>query len=69
MTKREAQKHIDWAIKYLKDDIGAGIDRNNKYSKGLAHEGYKGGYLHALYDVSLLLNGVIPNGRIWTGKR
>lgn len=33
----------------------------SKYARGLASEGYTGGYLAALRDVSLLLNGVEPS--------
>lgn len=33
------------------------------YAKGLSHEGYAGGYLQALYDVGIVLNGIQPSTR------
>jgi hypothetical protein len=36
-----------------------------KYVRGLAREGYVGGYQEALMDVLLALNGVTPNRRNW----
>lgn len=38
---------------------------NGFFSRGLANEGYAGGYLQALMDIELALNGVNPNGRYW----
>lgn len=36
---------------------------NDKYARGLAKEGYAGGYAQALMDVTLLLDGVTPQTR------
>jgi len=38
----------------------ATIDRTNMYSRGLAPEGWNAGYIQALSDVSMLLNGADP---------
>ena len=38
---------------------------DSKYARGLAYEGYHGGYIDALNDVELALNGVAPNSRFW----
>lgn len=43
-------------------------DQNSLYSRGLSSEGYDGGYMQALQDVLLFMNGNIPNSRygyIW----
>jgi len=38
------------------------------YARGLASEGYAGGYRDALNDVLLLLNGVAPSTRGYWSK-
>lgn len=35
------------------------------FASGLASEGWNGGYVAALNDVLLLLNGVIPDRSFW----
>lgn len=43
-------------------------NRDNLYQHGLSSEGYAGGYMQALSDVVLFMNGVVPNSRyehIW----
>jgi hypothetical protein len=50
------------------NDIVKATDRNSKYSVGLAYEGYRGGYLAALQDVELALNGAIPSRNGWWEK-
>lgn len=41
-----------------------------KYARGLAYEGWSGGYLAALRDVLLLLDGVKPNTRnYWESEK
>jgi len=39
------------------------------YARGLASEGYNGGYRDALSDVLLFLNGVRPNRNGWWEPR
>jgi hypothetical protein len=53
------QQKLEVAIANVKQDIESSTDRSSKYSSGLAHEGYKGGYLDALHDV-LLAHSVEP---------
>jgi hypothetical protein len=36
-----------------------------KYARGLASEGYNGGYYQALQDVLLFMSGVRPNRHSW----
>lgn len=48
--------------------VQAQIERDthdNMYSRGLAGEGYKGGYRDALDDVILILNGATPYRNFW----
>jgi ribosomal protein L32E len=62
------QKKIRRALRRIQaEQRGYG---DGKYARGLASEGYSGGYAQALRDVSLLLNGVDPNdGRnYWTDE-
>ncbi len=42
-------------------EVAANIDRGSLYSPGLAWEGYDGGYIDALDDVTNALNGVVPD--------
>jgi hypothetical protein len=45
-------------------DIAANTNLGDKYSRGLAAEGYAGGYAQALRDVLLLMeSGTLPNTR------
>ncbi len=65
MNKKQAMARIDIVIGNVKNAIVANTNRKSVFSTGLAGEGYKGGYLDALRDVSLLLNDVIPNRNFW----
>ncbi len=65
MNKKQAMARIDITIGNVKNAIVDNTNRESVFSVGLAGEGYKGGYLDALRDVSLLLNGVIPNREFW----
>ena len=38
---------------------------SSSFGGGMASEGYKGGYLDAIEDVTLALNGVRPSRRGW----
>ena len=62
-TKRHASRAIKAAQDRINAEIRAQTDRTNKFSVGQAYEGYQGGYLAALSDVQLVLNGVRPNTR------
>lgn len=54
-------RKVQRAAARVNADIARSIDRTSKYSSGLAYESFKGGYLAALNDVLLVLNGVEPN--------
>ena len=47
-------------IKRVRAHISVSTDQSNKFSRGLSGEGYAGGYIAALNDVLLVLNGVEP---------
>ena len=53
-----AEKNVRKEIKNLGEAGG-------KFARGMASEGYAGGYLQALYDVELVLNGVRPSTNGW----
>ena len=44
----------------LSNQLSRSTDKSSVYAKGLAREGFTGGYLAALEDVQLALNGVEP---------
>jgi len=46
------------------------LNTGGKFARGLASEGYMGGYLQALYDVALAANDVEPDRwRQWRTER
>ena len=53
------------ARKRLQKQIEIDSHHGGIYAKGLAGEGYKGGYRDALDDVILLLNGATPYRNEW----
>jgi len=57
------KKKLCKAIDRVSAHIGLKTDQASLYSRGLCGEGYDGGYRDALFDVLLLLNGVLPNTR------
>lgn len=65
MRKPEALKRIRAANKRVADSIRRDTDPKNLYSRGLASEGFEGGYKKALDDVLLLLTGggALPDTR------
>lgn len=63
MTKRQVVTIfavIDRIRKETKASTG-----DSHVARGLAYEGYNGGYIDALNDVVLLLNGCVPDRRGW----
>ena len=58
------KRQLRMARKRVNDRIARQTDRDNLFSRGLAPEGYLGGYRDALDDVELALNGIKPN-RNW----
>jgi len=59
--RRDLKKVLDEVNK----DIASNAKPNSMFARGLASEGYAGGYRQALYDVQLALDGVMPNSRYW----
>jgi|WetSurMetagenome_2_1015567.scaffolds.fasta_scaffold38137_6 hypothetical protein len=59
------RKQIDVQIAAAKQKVAEEITGNAEgfFGRGLASEGYAGGYRDALDDVILLLNGVVPSRR------
>ena len=57
MSKRAIRK----AAKRVDARIAAATNQNSLYSRGLAREGYLGGYSAALADVLALLDKVPPS--------
>lgn len=60
---RNKKAIISEVSKNIREEHAKSINRDNLYSRGMAWEGYAGGYLQALADVGLLMEGVIPNSR------
>lgn len=66
MNKRQMVKIIDEAHDAVLKRISDQTNQSELYSRGLASEGYLGGYAQALQDVLLLSNGVRPRTRyLW----
>lgn len=61
MRKRDMLALIDKAAKVASKNISDNAASGGMYARGLASEGYDGGYRDALYDVTNLLSGVMPN--------
>lgn len=49
----------------INDRIAANTNPDSMFSRGLAREGYLGGYYDAIQDVTLALHGVQPNREYW----
>lgn len=66
MSKRAIRK----AMHVADAEIAGHARRDSLYARGLAGEGYSGGYRDALQDVLLLLSGVVPQRRnYWSHLR
>lgn len=53
----------------IQSEMHEETDHQSMFSRGLASEGYAGGYRDALDDVLLALNGVTPDRRGWWKER
>lgn len=62
---KNKRKHILEALDKVNKEIEGFASSGGKYARGLASEGCNGGYRDALYDVLLLMNGVVPYVRWW----
>ena len=58
-TKKQI-KQLDRAQAWARYEIRAVAEGGSKYARGLAGEGYYGGYRDAIGDVFLILNNVEP---------
>ena len=56
-------KRIRMAQEKVLAEIRGNAQHDGRFSGALAGEGYAGGYLDALFDVLLILNGVGPDRR------
>lgn len=65
MRRSQAIRLIEHAARRAAAEIARNRgDGTNKFARGLAGEGYAGGYQQALYDVLLVLrSGDMPNTR------
>ena len=63
LTMKQKRAWIREQENRVREAIKRATNQNDLYSRGLAGEGYNGGYRDAISDIILLLNGVIPNYR------
>lgn len=70
MTKRQAVKIIERARKRAMDSANANRGGESLFERGLAYEGYDGGYVQALDDCLLVLTGggALPNRNSYWGE-
>jgi len=59
------KRKLNLAIKRVRKYIRRNTDRSSYFAPGLAYEGYFGGYLKALTDVQLALEGAEPDSEFW----
>lgn len=65
-TSKQVEKKIDQTIKKITKHISDNTNNNSVSSRGLAFEGYWGGYIQALNDVDCYLRGMTPtNNHFW----
>ena len=53
------------ARRNVEKEIQRSTDDESMFDRGLSFEGYNGGYINALDDVLLALNGVTPRRYSW----
>ena len=68
MRVAEARKRITNARAMAARKISDFSKGGSFYARGLASEGYDGGFRDALDDVLLLLNNVEPQREYWKGR-
>lgn len=56
-----SKSKIAKAIERVNHEIAASINQDSLFSRGLACEGYLGGYVQALMDVRGILRGIQPS--------
>jgi hypothetical protein len=66
MRKRDLIRELQKISNKVNNKIALSTDQSSLYSRGLAGEGYLGGYRQAISDVILLINaGIIPDSKGW----
>lgn len=55
------KRQVKQACEAVQKEISGHAESGGLYARGLASEGWNGGYAAALEDVKLALNGVEPN--------
>lgn len=60
---RGIERQLKKVRKRVSAHIKANAERGGIYARGMAGEGYHGGYCDAIDDIGLALNGVRPNRR------
>lgn len=68
MNKRDLVRMINRVADRVNEHIKRQTDQSNKYSRGLAREGFLGGYLQALRDVDLASRDVKPGPTGWAAQ-
>ena len=59
-VKRKVQKALEAVEEEMADS-----SHDSFYGRGLASEGYNGGYRDCLHDIQLALEGITPSRRGW----
>ena len=63
MNKRDFLKRLDKALAKVNADISANSQGGGMFARGLANEGFAGGYAEALRDVDAVLRHGHPSDR------
>ena len=64
-NKKKILRHV---LENVNKEISNNAARGGRYAGALSAEGYHGGYAHAIDDVMLLLNDVMPDRNHWWPK-
>lgn len=59
------QRKIKEVLESVNEEIAISSRGGGFHARGLAGEGFAGGYRQALWDVQLALRGINPNSRYW----
>lgn len=63
ISMEDTKQKLNLVAERVQNDISIIAKRGGMYTRGLASEGYNGGYRDALYDVILALNNCPPDKR------
>jgi len=59
----KVKTNINKALENVEKEIRNNASGGGMFARGLAAEGYAGGYRDALMDIILVMNGIKPNRR------